>query len=216
MQSKQSVLAKNIKKRMNDLNIQSNLALAKDSGVSRAVITNIMQHPEKSIMADSAFLLGRTLQCTMEWLLTGKGPITPTGHLDRDKRYGAPLFSINDISDKGIDLLFSEASKNEAITRFMCPTGNKPSIFTVWQSRPVGRLNHAGHIYFDKDKKPVSGQLVIVRTHPGAPLEYMEFYSAYDKNFVRYIEEHIPEDLRMIELQDHMQIIATFECFVVT
>ncbi|OED65404.1 hypothetical protein A143_08000 [Vibrio splendidus ZS-139] len=216
MTSEQSILAKNIQQRMNDLNIKSNLALSKVSGVSRAVITNIMLHPEKSIMSDSALLLSETLDCSMEWLLTGKGSINRGHEIDSQKRSGAPLLSLNDISERGIDALLVEASESDSITRFMCPSGNKPSIFTVWQNRPMGRMNHSGHIYFDKDKNPVSGQLVIARTTPDATVSYMEFYCAHEKQFLRSIEESIPENLRTIEYKDGMDIIATFECFVVT
>lgn len=216
MASEQSILAKNIQKRMNDLNIKSNLALSKESGVSRAVITNIMLNPDKSIMADSALMLSQTLDCNVEWLLTGKGPINQENELDSQQRSGAPLLSLNDISERGIDVLLDEASDNNAITRFMCPTGNKPSIFIVWLSRPMGKINHAGHIYFDKDKKPLSGQLVIARTTKNGPISYMEFYSAHEKQFLKCIEEDIPESLRTIEFTSDMEIIATFECFVVS
>ncbi|GEA52790.1 hypothetical protein VIN01S_35940 [Vibrio inusitatus NBRC 102082] len=215
MASEQSILAKNIQKRMNDLNIKSNLALSKVSGVSRAVITNIMLHPAKSIMADSALLLSKTLDCNVEWLLTGKGPINRDHEVDSQKRSGAPLFSLNEISERGIDVLLSEASENDTITRFLCPSGNKPSIFMVWLNHPMGKMNHAGHIYFDSDKKPVSGQLVIVRTLKDGPISYMEYYSVHDKRFLYCVQDNIPEPLRTVEYTDDMEIIATFECFLV-
>lgn len=216
MASTPSTLALNIKQRMRDLNITSNLALSKMSGVSRAVITNVMLHPEKSIMADSALQLSKTLNCRVEWLLTGKGHITIDEAIyNNGIHLGSPIFTLNQISEAGIEVLLQESFENPNRNRMPCPTGNKPSIFAVWQNRPMGKINHAGHIYFDKDKKPVSGQLVIARTSPNAPLEYMEFYSAHDKQFLRTVEEHIPEDLRMIELANEMEIIATFECFVV-
>ncbi|GAD78507.1 hypothetical protein [Vibrio ezurae] len=216
MQSTQSVLAKNIEKRMHDLNIPSNLALAKASGVSRVVITNILRHPEKSIMADSALLLSRHLKCRIEWLLTGEGPINREDEIDHQRRAGAPLLLLNDLTNQSIENLLVKVSKSDTIPRFMCPTGNKPSIFTIWQSEPIGKINHAGYLYFDHQKKPASGQLVIVKTTPNSPAEYMEFYATYDKQFLRYIEKNIPDELRMIEFQDSMQIIATFESFVIT
>ncbi|CAM2846836.1 hypothetical protein [Vibrio rarus] len=48
------------------------------------------------------------------------------------------------------------------------------------------------------------------------PVAYMIFYSAHEKQFLCYVEENIPENLRMVEYQEGMEIIATFECFVVT
>lgn len=216
MTSNSSTLARNIKQRMSDLDIRSNLALSKMSGVSRAVITNVMLHPEKSIMADSALQLSKTLDCRVEWLLTGKGHINIDQAIySNGLHLGSPVFTLNQISESSIDALLQNACSNPNTSRMPCPTGNTPSMFVVWQSRPMGRINNPGHIYFDKDKKPVSGQLVIARTSAGACLEYMEYYSAHDKQFLRTVEEHIPEDLRMVELTDGMKIIATFECFVV-
>ncbi|GAD91139.1 hypothetical protein VHA01S_069_00270 [Vibrio halioticoli NBRC 102217] len=216
MQSRQSVLAKNIEKRMHDLNIPSNLALSKASGVSRVVITNILRHPEKSIMADSALLLSKHLKCRIEWLLTGEGPINHDDEINHQRRSGAPLLLLNDITEQNIEDLLLKVSQSDTIPRFMCPTGNKPSIFAIWQSQPIGRINHAGYLYFDHKKLPTSGQLVIAKTTPESAAEYMEFYATYDKKFLRYIERNIPEGLRMIELKETMQIIATFESFVIT
>lgn len=60
-----SVLARNIEQRKRDLNITKSIDLAKRSGVSRAVLTNIKLNPEKSIMLDSAIRLADALDCVL-------------------------------------------------------------------------------------------------------------------------------------------------------
>ncbi|MFS1865128.1 hypothetical protein [Vibrio breoganii] len=216
MNKSKSILANNVERRMADLKIRSNLQLSEMSGVSRAVITNIMLSPKKSIMVDSALLLAKCLQCRVEWMITGEGHIN-LDDAERNNRLhlGAPLFTINQISDSDpMDMIENTITDTDHV-RFPCPTGNSPTKFAVRMENPIGRFKNTGVVIFDTAKSPVSGQMVIAKTSDLGSVEYMEYYAAHGRRFLRSLEEGIPEELKSLEMTEQMKIIATYECYVI-
>lgn len=206
-----SVLAQNIEQRKRDLGISKSIDLAKKSGVSRAVLTNIKVNPEKSIMLDSAIRLSEALDCRLEWLATGKGEPNLDSYKEASKiELGAPVVTLNELVNAEPHELIERLRELDR-ERHPCPTGNSKSQIIVKSNRKVFDYP-AGYFYFDIDKTPVSGQLVIANT--GGNAEIMEYQSTHGRQFLKSLEEDLPSDLRFIEITDQ-KLLGTFEAFAI-
>lgn len=98
--------------------------------------------------------------------------------------------------------------------RHPCPSGNAHTILIVKSTEPVGKYP-AGLFYFDYSIKPVSGQLVVASTDKDATPEVMEYYQARGKKFLKSLVEELPLELRTIEIEEDMTILATFRSFAI-
>lgn len=96
----QSIIGRNISIRMKDLGIKTNKELSDISDVSRAVITNVLKNPSKKLMAESAIMLAKALECRVEWLINGEGPVN-LDEIERANRlrYGSPVVGINELAE---------------------------------------------------------------------------------------------------------------------
>ncbi|ENH4363929.1 helix-turn-helix transcriptional regulator [Vibrio fluvialis] len=206
-----SILASNIEKRMNDLGIHTNTDLAKLSGVSRAVITNIKLHPEKTIRLDSGVLLARALKCRVEWLATGEGPIN-LDDVEKHQRlkYGAPLVKLEELASKEPEQLLMEAMAQEQRERYPCPAGNSESTLVIRLANQIGKFAAGSFIYFDCTKPPASGSVILVQTAKDAAPEIMEYTRAHNREFFKSLSEDLPPELRFIEKSEDMKVLATF------
>ncbi|HIF6165102.1 MULTISPECIES: helix-turn-helix domain-containing protein [Vibrio harveyi group] len=206
-----SVLARNIEQRKRDLGISKSIDLAKKSGVSRAVLTNIKVNPEKSIMLDSAVRLAEALDCRLEWLATGKGEPNLDEYKEASKiDLGAPLVTLNELVGAEPKELIERVRELDR-ERHPCPTGNSKTQIIIKSNRKI--LDYpAGYFYFDVDKTPVSGQLVIADT--GGNAEIMEYQSTYGRQFLKSLEEDLPKELRFVEITEQ-KLLGTFEAFAI-
>ncbi len=208
-----SLLAKNIEQRKQQLGIRSGIDLARKSGVSRAVLTNIKKNPQKSIMVDSAIDLAEALECRLEWLITGKGHPTSDEYLEVERvANGAPLIWMNELKDKSAADLLEAISKDKFRRRFLCPVGNAATQFVLVASSDVGKYPAGGHIYFDTTKKPVSNDIVIVKQ--GNNIDLFEYQAILDREFLKSLNTAIPEDFRLFEIADHELIATASACII--
>nr|WP_321458666.1 helix-turn-helix domain-containing protein [uncultured Vibrio sp.] len=206
-----SVLATNIERRKTDLGITKSIDLAKKSGVSRAVLTNIKLNPEKSIMLDSAIRLAEALDCRLEWLATGVGSPNIDEYKEASKiDLGAPLVTLNELVNTEARTLIEKLRELDR-ERHPCPIGNSKNQLIIKSNRKIFEYP-AGYFYFDIEKVPVSGQLVIADT--GGNVEIMEYQSTHGRQFLKSIEEDLPADLRYIEITEQ-KLIGTFEAFAI-
>ncbi|MGR5294770.1 helix-turn-helix domain-containing protein [Vibrio mediterranei] len=212
----QSVIAKNILKRMDDLGIKSKVTLSDISGVSRTVITNIILMPNKSVMIESAIKLANALECRVEWLITGIGPINDADQAKQNRLdQGVPVISLNALAKTTAQEILTEVSGDESIRRIPCPAGNSKTRFVVnlnvvKLSEPWGsRYEAGGMLFFDHEVDPISGQLVIAKTTLDSAPDIMEFISVHGRKFLKSLNDDIPEDLVRIEMTDDMEIIAS-------
>lgn len=207
-----SILAQNIEKRKRDLGITTNIQLAKSSGVSRAVITNIQLQPEKSIMLDSGLMLARTLDCRVEWLATGEGPI----NLDDVERYlrvkfACPVLVLSEISKDSLPELLSKSIEDLSRERIPCPAGSNENRFVIRLSSDVGKYWAGGLMYFEYNGTPENGRPVIALMN--GELEIMEYARAHGRVFLKSLNEDIPQELRFIEKTDDVSILASYVSF---
>ncbi|EGQ9145683.1 helix-turn-helix transcriptional regulator [Vibrio parahaemolyticus] len=207
-----SVLARNIEQRKRDLNITKSIDLAKKSGVSRAVLTNIKLNPEKSIMLDSAIRLADALDCRLEWLATGEGSPTADEYKELSRiELGAPLVTLNSFVDVEPED-FLKTGVPEYTQRFPCPSGNSKSQFVIKVNDQIKNYPAGGYFYFDTEKTPVSGQLVVANT--GNNVEIMEYQSAHGRQFLKSVNEELPIELRLVEITGQ-KLIGTFAAYAI-
>ncbi len=206
-----SVLAQNIEQRKRDLGIAKSIDLAKKSSVSRAVLTNIRVNPEKDVTLSVGVKLAKALDCRLDWLATGEGAPNLDAYLEASKtELGAPVVTLNELVNTEPHELIEKLRELDR-ERHPCPTGNSKSQIIVKSNRKVFDYP-AGYFYFDIDKTPVSGQLVIANT--GGNAEIMEYQSTHGRQFLKSLEEDLPPDLRFIEITDQ-KLIGTFEAFAI-
>ncbi|MBE8565613.1 hypothetical protein BCT47_01695 [Vibrio splendidus] len=211
-----SILATNIDQRKKDLNIRTNIEIARLSGVSRAVITNIMLHPEKSIMLDSAVSLANALDCRLEWLATGNGPVNYDDVVRHARiKFGSPVVTMQELSASSIKDLLEDLMEDEHRERLPCPARSSETTFIIRLNNNVGRYFAGGMIFFDYDKTAVSGDLVLARVREGVMPEIMEYQIAHGREFLKSMNPDIPEDLKFVEMSDSIKIIAAFSAFAV-
>ncbi|KMV28829.1 hypothetical protein AB733_21615 [Photobacterium swingsii] len=207
-----SILARNIETRKRDLGIPTSIKLAKDSGVSRAVLTNIKNNPDKSIMLDSAVRLAESLQCRLEWLATGKGSPTADEYIIASKiEHGAPLVTLNELVNANLSELTQTLLETNR-ERLPCPIGNSHNQIVIRVSEKLGKYYAGGYMWFDVTKTPVSGQVVLVKTESN--VEVMEFQSAHGRQFLKSLNDELPMDLRLSEINDQT-LIATFSAYAI-
>lgn len=216
MTAHQSIISQNIQKRMQDLGIRNKVELSEKSGVSRTVVTNIINMPNKGVMIDTAIKLANALECRVEWLGTGKGPMNDD-YIERKFLIadGVPLLNLNEVTGlddtkKNLDNLNQDSS----IDRIPCPSGNKQYAFavnlnSVSRRANLGKYDRAGFLFFDCDEEPLSGQLVIAQLDENTKPEIMEYVSVQGRRFLTSIEMNIPEQLQSIEITDSKKIVAT-------
>ncbi len=215
MTVQQSIISQNIQKRMHDLGIRNKVDLSEKSGVSRTVVTNIINMPNKSVMIDSAIKLANTLECRVEWLCTGQGPMNDE-HLEKRFRIteGVPLLHLSDIEDPYFEDILEELQDDEKVERVPCPAGNNSSSFAVNLTSisyrtMLGKYEQSGMLFFDCKAKPFSGQWVLAKVSNDATPEIMEYISVQGRQFLKSLEVDIPQELQRIEVTDEIQIIAT-------
>lgn len=207
-----SVLAINIEQRKRDLGISTNIELAKKSGVSRAVITNIQLQPEKSIMLESGLLLAKTLDCRVEWLATGEGPIN-MDDVERHQRvkFGSPVVSLAEIAKGQLEDVLTRSVTDLNHERIPCPTGSNETTFVVRLNDDIGKYWAGGLMYFDSQAAPTNGKPVIVRID--GEIEVMEYARAHGRVFFKSLAEDIPQELKFIEKSEDMAIIASYVAY---
>ncbi|HHP0484896.1 helix-turn-helix domain-containing protein [Vibrio harveyi] len=206
-----SILARNIEQRKRDLGIAKSIDLANKSGVSRAVLTNIRKMPTKSIMLDSAVHLAKALECRLEWLATGEGSPTTDEYVEAVQlSMGAPLVTLNQLVNVEDTEDYIANGIGAHAQRLPCPSGNASSQFVVKVNEQIKNFPAGGYIYFDTVKVPISGQLVVANT--GNNVEIMEYQSAHGRQFLKSLNEDLPLELRLVEI-DEQQLIGTFSAY---
>lgn len=204
-----SKLALNIEQRKRDLGIATNIELSKLSGVSRAVITNIQLQPEKSIMLESGLMLANALDCRMEWLATGEGPVN-LDDVDRHQRikYGCPVLTLNEINKQPIGELLAQSVVDVGRERIPCPVGSNEHRFVIRLNDGIGKYWAGGMMYFEMNSSPTNGKPVLVSMN--GELEIMEYARAHGRVFFKSLSEDIPQELRFIEKTDEMTVLASY------
>ncbi|WP_063654133.1 helix-turn-helix domain-containing protein [Aliivibrio fischeri] len=212
-----SILARNIEQRKYDLGITTNIEVARKSGVSRAVITNIGLHPNKSIMLDSAVLLAKALDCRLEWLATGEGPIN-LDDVERHNRlrYGAVVIRTSELESSTPEELLKELYDDQSRERVPCPAGNSFTTFIVRLNQDIGKYAAGGMMYFDYEKTPITGSVVLAKTAKDAAPEIMEYTKAHNRSFLKSLSEDLPAELKFIEITEEMAIISTLTAYAIT
>ncbi len=208
-----SLLARNIETRKTQLGITTSIELARKSGVSRAVLTNIKKNPDKSIMLDSAVQLSEALECRLEWLATGKGSPTSDEYLEVERvSAGAPVIKLNELKNKDINEFLMGIKEDKFRQRFLCPFGNSASQFIILLNSNIQKYAAGGYLYFDTAKQPISGDLVVVKQ--GDNVDMLEYQAALGKEYIKSLNESIPEDLRICEITDQ-ELLATVSAYTV-
>ncbi len=206
-----SVLAQNIEQRKRDLGIAKSIDLATKSGVSRAVLTNIKKNPTKSVMLDSALLLSKALDCRLEWLATGEGSPTTDEYIEAvHLSMGAPNVTLNQLIGVHDSEDYITNGIGSHVQRFPCPSGNAKTQFVVKVNEQIKNFPAGGYFYFDTAKVPISGQLVVANT--GNNIEIMEYQSAHGRQFLKSLNEELPLELRLVEIEEQ-QLIGTFSAY---
>ncbi|MFM2589437.1 helix-turn-helix domain-containing protein [Vibrio sp. TBV020] len=215
MTGQQSTISQNIQKRMTDLGIRNKVELSEKSGVSRTVVTNIINMPNKSVMIDSAIKLARALKCRVEWLCDGTGPINDD-YLEEKFRIteGVPLLQLSDIDVYSAEEILEEFIDNDKVERIPCSAGNNNSTFAIKLTSisyrtMLGKYERSGMLFFDCQAKPFSGQWVLVKISEDATPEIMEYISVQGRQFLKSLEADIPEELQRLEITDQIKVIAT-------
>ena len=213
MSQEMSVLARNIETRRKDLGITTSIELARKSGVSRAVLTNIKLNPTKSVMLDSALKLADTLKCRLEWLATGEGSPSADEYSEYSKiELGAPVVTLNELINNEPKEYLKKLLEEDR-ERLPCPAGNSKTQFVIRLTEDVGKYAAGGVLYFDIDKTPVNGQLVLVETHKDN-LELMEYQTSHGRQFLKSLSDDVPPDLKFVEIENQKSI-ATFAAYAV-
>lgn len=203
-------MGQRIKERMQQLGIKTNIKLADVSGVSRAVITNVVRNENKSVMLDSAMKLARALNCRVEWLYDGSGDVND----DETRRIaflrdGAPVIALDELagttSNELIELLYSEEFRE----RRPCPSGNSTTTFIVRSPSNFKHYSSGSLLYFDSSKKPTDSDIVLIRTNKDQPPSIMEFFTNNSDEYVKVITREVPDDMAFSKLKNPYEIVAT-------
>lgn len=205
-----SIIARNIDRRMSDIGMPTKVELARVSEVSRTVITNIFIMPNKGVMGDSAVKLAKALQCRVEWLITGEGPVTD------DQITGVPVFKTTHLSKSTIEELLAQAQEFNEARRTPCPAGYKSSAFGIELDSTTNfdscskykKFEKGGTLFFDKDKTPSTGDLVLVKTSSESTPEIMEYTHAREMTFFSTLNDNLPESVRTIQFSEEMKVIG--------
>lgn len=212
MQQEKSILSKNIEKRKADLGIKTNQALSQISGVSRAVITNVIKYPNKSLMMESGIALAKALDCRVEWLFSGEGPINMDDVLEAAYlRDGAPVVSLAELSQQTPEELIRKLYDDKYRERRPCPSGNSPTKFVVRSVDPLLEYRAGSLYFFDYERAPSNSDLVLVKlmNSPHAAPDIMQFNRLHDETYVKALGKDIPQDLAFRRITDEIRIIAT-------
>jgi len=210
-----SVIATNIDRRMQDLGIKTKVQLAAISGVSRTVITNIFIMPNKGVMAESAVNLAKALECRVEWLISGEGPVT------EDDIFGAPILTfevLESLSSQQITAVIESARQDPTVKKAPCPTGYGNMNFAVAldsninfeASKKYRKYEQGGIAFFESQKKPRSGELVLALPLESGTPAVMEYSSAHSKAYLSVLNDNFTESIRTVELAGQMEILGTF------
>lgn len=213
--SAMSPLARRIEERKDALHIRTNVELAQRSGVSRAVITNIIKNPNKNIMAESAVDLANGLQCRVVWLITGEGPATDKEIQKFQKlKSGSPVMRLDELRGDDVAEDVRTASSEENRERYSCPVGNTDTTVVIRLERQLGRYDAGGLLFMDVAvTAPRTGQLVLASTSAGSPPELMEYTTAHSRHFLKSLSDDVPPDLRFVEMDERMSIVATYKAY---
>lgn len=205
-----STIAKNIDRRMKEIGMKTNVELSEKSGVSRTVITNIFMMPNKSVMGDSAVKLAKALQCRVEWLITGEGPVTD------DEITSVPILSLRDLSETEINTAIESARSISSSPKMPCPSGYSVSSFGVQldsthnfdSCKKYNKFEQGGVMFFDHEAPLHNGGLILIQLSAGSTPEIMEFFKARDMGFVRSLNDNLPESIRTVEMTQDMKVLA--------
>ncbi len=210
--SMKSKLALNIEQRKRDLGIATNLQLSQLSGVSRAVITNVQLQPHKSIMLESGLMLAKALDCRMEWLATGEGPVN-LDDVERHQRiaFGCPVLTLGDIAKSPIGSLIEQSVEDVSRERIPCPMGSNEHRFVIRINDAIGKYWAGGLMYFEINSTPTNGKPVLVSMGDG--IEIMEYARAHGRVFFKSLSEDIPQELKFIEKTDEMTVLASYVAY---
>lgn len=209
--SEKSLLAKNIDERMKRLGIKYYSKLSELSEVSRTVITNINLDSSKGIMGLSAIKLANTLECNVEWLLTGKGPML------NDSRSNIPIVELAEIPS-GILSDHLNSLRFEVGTNFIpFHLGDHPNTLAIITRdagdpefcTPLRKLDKDGFLFFDCDLKPISGKMVLAKTNNDAA-RVCEYFVSHKVEILKEINSKIPTEFCSKALDDETKILATF------
>lgn len=214
-QNVMSPLAQRIEERKEDLGLKTIVGLSEKTEVSRAVLTNIFLNPKKSIMLATGILLAKGLECRLEWLMTGEGPKTDLDMVNSLKyKHVSPVVKLSEIDCNNIKEFLERVSNDEGRERYSCATGSDENTIAIRLDRDIERYPMGGLLFFDLGStQSQTGKLVIATTSNDTPPEIMIFTSARNRKFLKSLSNDIPDDLKLIEMDENTRILGVFKAF---
>lgn len=208
MTSKKSILAKNIEERTEALGIKNPSELAKRAGINRTILNKIEREPDKTIHADNAAKLARALQCSMEWLVTGEESEHSLEHIKT--LYGAAFIKLEELTHTTPQALRNQVSAEQYREYYLSPTGLRRSLFVIRITHNIAAYSAGSYLFFDFEKIPENGSLILVQMGENSIPEIVEYCRhGNDKEYFKYLNVDLPPELRFIERNKDMKLLAT-------
>lgn len=213
--SDKSPMAERIEERMDDLGIKYINEVAEKSGVNRSVVSNILGNPKKSVRIDTAIAIAQGLGCHLVWFLTGEGPKTNAEAFKQQVfKASSPVMQLSELNSDNLGEVIEQAADDQSRERYSCPNGNNNNTIAIKLDHEIDGFDKGGILFFDVGESQVkTGKLVIAKTTKETPPEIMMFSSAHGRRFLKSLSSDIPDDLRIIQMDDNMQIIGAFMAY---
>lgn len=210
-------MAQRIESRMEGLGIPNPAQLAKKADISRAVLTNIMRRPDKQLWVNVAIKLANALECRVEWMVQGTGPINDDVTQASERLYGqSPLVELNELAEPDLGSYVSSCFKDTSRLVYHCPIPTSENTVSIKIGRDLGRFDSDTVFFVDLNNHlPRSGQIVLARPTGGGTPEFYTYSTSMNKQFIKSMSKDLPEDLQFMQVDKEIEFIGCFVAAII-